>query len=226
LRLTLRVLASAVVVALAVGSVPGSARADGDPASDVLVAQTLFLPFDAPIPARQQAQLAALMQAAAHRGYQLRVALIASPTDLGSVTELWRRPQSYAEFLGEELSLVYRGTLLVIMPNGFGLYRLNGPLASARSAVAAVSAPGTDAGLGPSALSAIRRLAAAAGHPLPLPNTPTAVASTRGLPEALPGAVFAVGGLLVAVAWVLSLRAQPLGARARRILSARRIFSG
>jgi hypothetical protein len=226
LRLTLRVLASAVVVALAVGSVPCSARADGDPASDVLVTQTLFLPFDAGISARQQAQLAALMQAAARRGYQLRVALIASPTDLGSVTELWRRPQSYAEFLGEELSLVYRGTLLVIMPNGFGLYRLDGPLAGARSALAGVSAPGTGAGLGASALAAIRRLAAAAGHPLPLLNAPTAVASTPGSPRALPWIVFAVGGLLVAVAWALSLRAQPLNARAGPILSVRRIFSG
>ena len=60
----------------------------------------------------QQAQLVALLAAARRSGYQLRVALIASSTDLGSVTELWRQPQSYAQFLGQELSLVYRGPVL------------------------------------------------------------------------------------------------------------------
>ena len=55
--------------------------------------------------------------------------MIASPTDLGSVTELWRQPQNYARFLAQELSLLYRGPLLVVMPNGYGRYRLEGPLA-------------------------------------------------------------------------------------------------
>ncbi len=61
-------------------------------------------------------------EAAAKSGYPLRVAVIASPADLGSVTPLWRQPQAYAGFLGEELSLLYKGTLLVVMPDGFGLY--------------------------------------------------------------------------------------------------------
>jgi len=113
----------------ALGLLAASARADGDPASDVLVSQTLFLPQDAGVPANQQAQLDALLHAAQQSGYQIRVALIASPTDLGSVTELWRQPQNYARFLAQELSLLYRGPLLVVMPNGYGLYRLAGPLA-------------------------------------------------------------------------------------------------
>jgi len=31
-------------------------------------------------------------------------------------------PQSYARFLGQELSQVYRGAVVVTMPNGFGVY--------------------------------------------------------------------------------------------------------
>ena len=37
-----------------------------------------------------------------------RVAIIASPPDLGSVTELWHQPQNYARFLAQELTLIYR----------------------------------------------------------------------------------------------------------------------
>ena len=48
------------------------------------------------------------------------MAIIAKPDDLGSVTSLWREPQAYAHFLGLELSLAYKGRLLVVMPNGFG----------------------------------------------------------------------------------------------------------
>jgi len=71
-----------------------AAHADGDPASDVLASQTLFLSQDAGVTVRQQAQLSAVLGAAQRVGYQIRVAIIASPTDLGSVTELWRQPQN------------------------------------------------------------------------------------------------------------------------------------
>ena len=119
-----QLLASIAILALAAGSLAASARADGDPASDVLATQSLFLPQDAGVPLAQQNQLTALLEAAASSGYQIRVAIIASSSDLGSVTELWRQPQTYARFLGQELSLVYHGPLLVVMPNGFGLESL------------------------------------------------------------------------------------------------------
>ncbi|MBV8430338.1 MAG: hypothetical protein JO244_04200, partial [Solirubrobacterales bacterium] len=123
-RLRRSVTLGALLLALAVGwswAAP-AALADGDPASDVLATQTLFLPQDAQVPLAEQAQLARLLQEAARSGYQIRLALIASPSDLGSITELWRQPATYASFLGQELSLTYRGLLVVIMPNGFGLY--------------------------------------------------------------------------------------------------------
>ena len=196
----------------ALGLLAASVRADGDPASDVLVSQTLFLPQDAGVPANQQAQLDALLHAAQQSGYQIRVALIASPTDLGSVTELWRQPQNYARFLAQELSLLYRGPLLVVMPNGYGLYRLAGPLATGQSALAGVRAPGPS--LATATLTAIQRLAAAAGHNLPLPNA--TAPSTPGSTNTVSWLVFAIGGALIVLAGTASLRARPPRTRGTR----------
>ena len=163
------VIASTAILALACGSFATAARADGDPASDVLATQSLFLPQDAGIPIAQQGQLAGLLQAGASSGYPIRVAIIASKADLGSVTELWRQPQPYARFLGQELSLVYRGPLLVVMPTGYGFYRQVGPLPAGESTLAGLQKPvgGTD--LGTAALTAIERLAGASGYSVPIP---------------------------------------------------------
>jgi len=206
---------SILVVALAAGWVPGSARADGDPASDVLVTQTLFLPWDAGVSAGQQAQLTALLRESEHDGYPLRVALIASSADLGSVTELWRQPQSYAAFLGEELSLVYRGTLLVIMPDGFGLYRGKGSLATEQAALASLRGAVAGTSLGTAALLAVQHVAGAAGHPLSIPRNIRAPTDASGSPNAIAWIVFVVGAALIALAWAGSLRAQPLRVRLR-----------
>lgn len=198
------------VLGVASGWWPTGARADGDPASDVLVSQRLFLPQDAGLTVRQQAQLEALLGAARRSGYPLRVAIVASSTDLGSISELWRQPESYARFLGQELSLVYRGTLLVVMPNGFGLF---GPAASEpaqRAALAHQPSPGSSR-LGATAISTVQQLAAAAGHPLQV-----GAVSTKTLAEQTDyGALIAlaVGAALVAVAWGASLRARPLRSR-------------
>jgi hypothetical protein len=203
-----RVAASTVMLALAAGSFAAAARADGDPASDVLATQSLFLPQDAGIPLAQQNQLTTVLGAVASSGYQLRVAIIASPSDLGSVTELWRQPQTYARFLSQELSLVYRGPLLVIMPNGFGLESLN-PAASTNPAVlAGVRIPAGRARLGTVALTAIQRLANASGHSVPIPAA-AAPTTAAGSGATVPAIAFALGAALIAVAWGASLRARP-----------------
>jgi hypothetical protein len=209
---------SVALLALASGWAAAPAQADGDPASDVLALQTLFLPQDAGVPLDQQGQLVALLAAARHDGYQLRVALIASATDLGSVTELWRQPQSYAQFLGQELSLVYRGPVLVGMPNGFGLYRPGRPLSAEQTALAGVPAPAATAGgLATAALETIRRLAAASGHVLEIPRTTAASAATSGSADEVSWLAFAIGVTLIAAAWTASLRAQPAHRRDRRV---------
>lgn len=180
---------------------PSPARADGDPASDVLTSQTLFLGQDAGLSALQQAQLRAELSAARISGDQIRVAIIASSADLGSVTELWRQPQNYATFLGQELSLVYRGQLLVVMPNGLGTYGLRA--AAGRSVLTEVRVRG----LGATAVAAIQRIASASGHPITVPRVAPPPKPAQN--DTISWVVFALGGALVAGAWAASLRARP-----------------
>ena len=149
------------------------------------------------------------------------MALIASPSDLGSVGELWRKPQGYAEFLGEELSLVYRGTLLVVMPDGFGLYRSSGSIAAERTSLASVGIPGSGAHLGSATLATIQTLAAASGHRLPAVrgvSTSEALASEVKAPssDVFAWIVFGLGCFLICSTWAASLRARPLRPRGQR----------
>jgi len=100
----------------------GTARADGDPASDYLLQTPVFFPFDAKIPKAKQKETFELVTAANRAGYKIRAAIIWSAYDLGAVTSLWRKPRTYARFLGTELRFVYTDRLLIVMPNGFGFY--------------------------------------------------------------------------------------------------------
>ena len=201
-------LIAVLIATVAVAASPTAARADGDPASDVLATQPLFVPQDAGIPLAQQGQLTALVQSAARGGYPVRVALIATRSDLGSVTELWRAPQTYAQFLGQELSLVYRGPLLVVMPNGFGFWSTGSAGAEQRSGLRGVPIPSGQNGLAPAALGAVQHLAAAAGHDVAIPAPAASVAPPR---SSDPGAIvaLAIGAALIILAWTVSLRARP-----------------
>jgi hypothetical protein len=100
---------------------------------------------------------------------------------------------------------VFHGTLLVVMPNGFGVARVGaGPAA----ALQAVPAPG--AALGTAAIAAVQRLAAAAGHRLPAPRGATSSqASAHSATGVVAWLAFAVGAILIAVAWTISLRQRP-----------------
>jgi hypothetical protein len=187
----------------------GQARADGDPASDVLAAQTVFLPQDGAIPPVQQAQLTQLVSSAGRAGFPLRVALIATRSDLGSVTALWRQPSAYARFLGQELSQVFHGTLLVVMPNGFGVARVGAGPADRAAGGAGGGAVG-GAALGGAAISAVQRLAAAAGHPLVTPHGgPSGHASVPSATGVRAWLALALGAILIGVAWTISLRQRP-----------------
>lgn len=201
------------VLVLAVGAVlvPG-AHADGDPASDILAVQQLFVPADASVPSQQQLQLGALLAEAARHGYPLRVAIVASASDLGSVGALWRRPETYARFLGAELALVYRGTVLVVMPNGYGL---DVTAEGTRTASGSAELPLPGRQLGRASIAAVERLSASAGVRV----TPADVATQQLSRPAsiLPWVVFAVGLLPVALAWGLSLRRRPLSVRRRPV---------
>src|SRR5690349_9383189 len=110
----------AVLALLAGAAWPPPARADGDPGSDVLVYQSLYLSSAAGVSVPAQLRLGETLQRAQRAGVPTRVAIIVRPSDLGAVGSLWRQPQAYARFLGLELGLSYKGRLLVVMPNGVG----------------------------------------------------------------------------------------------------------
>ncbi len=116
--------AIAVIVAVAVlaaaGMRPPPAFADGDPASDVLVYQPVFYPYR-PAPHAQERRLTGLVKSANQQGYRIRIAIVQSRRDLGSVPMLFGRPSVYARFLSSELSSVWRDRVLIVMPNGYGL---------------------------------------------------------------------------------------------------------
>jgi hypothetical protein len=139
------------------------ARADGDPASDYLLTQQVFLPFDAKLPTAKQQQLVALVTAANRAGYAIRVALIWSSYDLGSITGLWRKPRIYARFLGAELGYVYKQRLLIVMPNGFGFNRPQHTASAEYALLAKITIAPGPVGLVDAADTAVRRLAAASG---------------------------------------------------------------
>jgi hypothetical protein len=83
------------------------------------------------------------------------------------VPSLFGKPQQYCDFLGQEIQFYYKRTLLVVMPNGYGL-RGPGETAAARAALRSVPRPKgtTPAALADAARAAVRAIAAANGHPL------------------------------------------------------------
>jgi hypothetical protein len=178
----------AVIVALAALGSAGSALADGDPGSDVLVYQNLFAGADSGLSVAQQLKIGRRLDAAARSGRPLRVAIIARRDDLGAVTGLWGKPRAYARFLGLELSIAYRGRLLVVMPGGLGVSRGGGhPDAAGTRAVSGIAGGASAGGLTSAALAAIARLstlpAAGPGRRVEKPST-VGRNSTRLVPAA------------------------------------------
>jgi hypothetical protein len=157
-----RALLPLAAAAVCAAVMPAAARSDGDPASDFLISQQVFFGFGQNASAKKQAELQRLVEDAKAKGFEVRVALIGSRTDLGAVPVLWRRPQTYARFLGQELALYYPRRLLIVMPNGYGIYRHDrGLAAEEQSALDDLPAPGSD--LVGAAERAVQRLAALHG---------------------------------------------------------------
>jgi hypothetical protein len=160
---TRRALAAAAVAALAAIVAVTPARADGDPASDYLLSQNVFFPFNSKISSTLQEQLTGLTLDAKQKDYPIKVALIATPYDLGAITALWRKPQPYAKFLAQELAFVYRGRLLIVMPNGFGIYHLGHQTAKEKRVLSRLTVASGGNGMAGSAITAVKQLAAAKG---------------------------------------------------------------
>ena len=197
------VAALALVAAALTFAMAPSARADGDPASDYLITQKVFFPYDLKVPPAKQQQLVALVDEANRAGFTLRVALISSSYDLGSITSLWQKPQTYARFLGAELKYVYKNRLLVVMPNGFGFNRPGRSAAPEYAVLAKIPVKPGPSGLVDSSLAAVQALAKASG--VTLSGTTSARPSSRNQ-DRLIIVIAALAALAVAVVLRLVLR--------------------
>ena len=156
-----------LVVVTACLCAPAAARANGDPASDYLLAQSVFLPFTTKIDNNEVQRLDALLRESQKSGFRIRVAVILSPSDLGTAFSLFEKPQKYAAFLGLELSFVYRDRLLVVMPNGYGYTVNSDPDPKASPVLKKLPPAGRNATKEvEAAIVAVQRLAAAEGHRL------------------------------------------------------------
>jgi len=153
-----RALALALVAACLTAT---TARADGDPPSDVLLLQNVYFPFS-PTTRPAQVALSQAVDGVYGHGDRVKVALVFDPTDLGSVGSLFGKPDDYAHFVSIELGLWYVGPLLVVMPAGFGFYDGGRSTAAGDAVLRSVRVDaGSPDGLADSATLAIQRLAAA-----------------------------------------------------------------
>jgi hypothetical protein len=153
------------VIAVISALLPAIALGDGDPASDVLLAENVFYPYMPPVSGSLQAALNAETAAATKANFPIKVALIASPTDLGAIPSLFNKPQQYADFLDQEISFQGKQLLLVVMPSGYGVQGIGAPATVAAAALAKpASSQSND--LAQAAISAVAKLARAAGHPI------------------------------------------------------------
>jgi hypothetical protein len=212
-RLTL-VLAVYAVFALGLASIAPTARADGDPASDVLLVKPLYTPVAQKISPPVLKQLQRTIRSADASGFKVRVALILDRSDLGAVPQLFGHPTEYVQLLASELVYGWTGAVIAVQPSGIGVRNVK-PLAPAQKLVGGieVAAPASSDGLARAAISAIQKLAAADGHSVGGATAPadTSSSSSSKGPIAVAAAVVVVAVLLVGGALVARRR------RARRI---------
>jgi len=194
----LRLVPLALVVAVAAG-LAGTARADGDPASDVLYFQDVYLPYTKPS-ADAAAKLTSTVAAANKAGFRIKVAVIQAEQDLGSVPSLFNRQDLYARFLGAELKAFYAQRLLVVMPAGFGIHNAGKAVDAEKAALTGITiaSPNPD-DLTSAATAAVAKLRQAIGTKRGKDSTPPVVKAlpstgTKGKTARLTYTVFDAGG--------------------------------
>jgi hypothetical protein len=193
-----------LAVAAAVALLPAQARADGDPASDVLLLQDVYLPYAPGVPPDLGRTITDLLKATRKAGFPLKVAIVADPKDLGAVPQFFGRPQSYAPFLESEIAFNTKKPLLVVMPSGYGAAGLPSGSENGLKGLAPPKSAGGD-NLGRAAVDAIVKLSKAAGKPVPAPTLPKAGGGGGGggtsplIVFGVPVALLALGGALASL---------------------------
>jgi hypothetical protein len=170
----LTLLAAAIVTIAATGG----AWAHGDPASHYLETDELYPSFARQSSIEAQLQLLGLLQATEQRGYPIKVAIVAGAEDLVDDLALMRTPQRYANTVASTLDRDLEAPILVVTPFGIGVsgnslrHGVLRPVTTSRDArrlVGRLEVPPDSEGddLARTAMAAVRRIARAAGKPLP-----------------------------------------------------------
>jgi hypothetical protein len=186
------------VVAVCVALGAANAGADADPASDALLIQDIFFPYQPAVSSGLTNALNQVVAEAKAAHFPVKVALIAGPDDLGGLPNLFAQPQRYADFLDREISFNAPVALIVVMPQGFGTHSL-GKQGELNPLLPVNPAPGSD-GLAKAAIAAVEKLAADAGHPLAAPKIVATSASKSGGGGVSPALTFGGPVLLVVIA--------------------------
>ncbi len=168
----------AAVLLIGVGR-PAAALADADPASDVLLAQSAFYPYQPAVSHSLEGALNGLLRSAARAGLPLKVAVIGSREDLGAIPDFFGHPQPYARFLDKEIAFNNQPPLLVVMPAGFGVVAAGNIAALAGLKID--TRHGSD-GLVRSATEAVVVLARSTGRSLKQPSLASAGSGGGGPP--------------------------------------------
>jgi hypothetical protein len=226
-RQAMRGILCLLACALAAGYISAPARADGDPASDYLIGQQVFLGYDAKIPASLESKLVAAVASANKNGFPVKVALIWSRYDMGSVPELFNKPQTYARFLDAEDSKCWWGgacgsgrfktttRLVVVMPDGLGFAQWkHSPKAGYRT-LAGIRVTQTPSGLATAATTAVVKLASAAGVKVSTRGGSRIPTGTGGGSNSVEIIVAVVVALLIGVAARLLIRRRAARSAAR-----------
>jgi hypothetical protein len=191
---------AALLACVVLALLASAAWADGDPASDVLLAQDVYYPYAPKASPQLTKALNGLLKRVRSAGYPMKVALIQTPSDLGAYPNLFGDTQSYANLLAKEIAFNSHPHLLVVMPTGFGGNNLGDNVDSALRGIKVDDAAKSD-GLTQAALVAVARIASANGHRTPVPpEAKVALASSSASSKRSTPSVLVYGGpVLVAL---------------------------
>jgi hypothetical protein len=160
---------------------PAAASADGDPASDVLLEQDVFFPYDPPTSNGVARALLELTRRTRKAGWPVKVAIVATPDDLGAVASLFHFQDRYAGLLAKELGDDPR--LLVVSPSGFSSRNLGDSVDRTLRGLEPAGEGGDP--LARQALRAVSRLAKASGHAVKTPSIDRSAAGRRAYRESI-----------------------------------------
>jgi hypothetical protein len=167
-----------LAAAIAVLCAPAVALAHGDPASHYLETGSLYPSFEHQPSQNVELQLLGVLGAAKKAGYPIKVSLVTA-ADVADTPEMLNKPQEYAEYVVGALvgsRVPVEAPVVIVTPAGIGVA---GPGAAEMPGVATGK---TGDALAAAAMTAVRDIAAKAGHPLPanIPPAQVAVVPPKG----------------------------------------------